>query len=116
MMRRSGYFDQEGTSYDGESVAERVDGFRQRLWAGTFHSFSSAVIRRYGDDMLTSLRVVSSSEQRAMLSEIVSKILSGRHFQTFTDGAGGASPDPEVAEAIRVAKVRSSTTSNVACV
>ena len=111
MMRRSGYFDQEGASFDGGTVAERVDGFRQRLWAGTFHSFSSAVIRRYGDDMLTSLRVVSSSEQRAMLSEIVSKILSGRHFQTFTANSGGGdgtgATDPEVAEAIRVAKVRS---------
>ena len=59
MMRRSGYFDQQGGAFDGTTVAERVDDYRQRLWAGTFHSFSSAIIRRYGDDMLTSLRVVS---------------------------------------------------------
>ena len=94
MMRRSGYFDDDSNTHNTHNthgdqskpttIQERVEAYKKRLWAGTFHSFSSAIIRRYGDDMLRNKRVVSSTEQRAMLSEIVSRILSGLRFKAFT--------------------------------
>ncbi|GMH70367.1 hypothetical protein TL16_g05394 [Triparma laevis f. inornata] len=109
MMRRSGYFDEDSESTSSSSssstIQERVEVYKKRLWAGTFHSFSSAIIRRYGDDMLRDLRVVSSTEQRAMLSEIVSRILSKKHFKSFTQPNQDNEPiDESIAEALTLAK------------
>ena len=89
--RRNGFFDIGEYADSSKPINQRIEEYKDRIWSGTFHQFASAVIRRYGDDHLNSLRVVSANEQRGMLSEIISKILAGRHFRTFTSNS--ATPD-----------------------
>lgn len=104
MMRRNGFFDVGDYANSNKPINQRIDEYKERIWSGTFHQFSSAVIRRYGDEQLNSLRVVSANEQRGMLSEIISKILAGRHFRTFTSTNSAESHIQETTDIIKVAK------------
>ena len=65
MLKRLGYFD---------DVATTEQDFKDNMWAGTFHSFSNSIIRKYGSETQKNRRIITSSEQREILKEIVTSL------------------------------------------